>query len=261
MGRFSKIDFDEAPRRVAPVTAEVWPDLDANACLKQGDERFDTGLYEEALTAYSRALRFNKDLAEAWVGQLRCLIQLGELPEALTWCDRAQERFPKSGDVLACKGLALMLSDEKTQGMEFLDGAVEMRSPSAWVWLARGEALLHTKEGAANAARCFLKAVELSSESASEWRSELRAGMAFNHARRFAEARRWLQSAVRRAPNNPLVLLHNGLMHEGLGEIELAIGFFERAIVARRNFSEAQDALQRARSLNPVAKWWRKITR
>lgn len=260
MGRFSKIDFDEAPRP-APATAEVWPDLDAAACLKQGDERFDSGLYEEALTAYSRALRFNKDLVEAWVGQLRCLIQMREWPEALTWCDRAQERFPKSADVLACKGLVLVLSDEKTQGMEFLDGAVEMRSPSAWVWLSRGEALLHTKEGAPNAARCFLKAVELSAESATEWRSELRAGIALNRAHRFAQARRWLQSAVRRAPHNPLVLYHNGLMHEGLGEMELAIGFFERALVARRNFSEAHDALQRARSVNPIAKLWRKMTR
>lgn len=260
MGRFSKIDFNETPRH-APATAEVWPDLDAAACLKQGDERFDSGLYEDALTTYSRALRFNKDLVEAWVGQVRCLIQLGELPEALTWCNRAQERFPKSADILACKGLVLVLSEETTQGMEFLDGAIEMRSPSAWVWLARGEALLCTRASAANATRCFLKAVELSAESASEWRCELRAGMALNRAHCFAEARRWLQNAVRRAPNNPLVLYHSGLMHEALGEMELAIGFFERATLARRNFTEAQDALQRARAMNPLTKLWRKITR
>ena len=256
MGRFSKIDFNEAPRRVAAPDGDPWPDLDAAACLKTGDERFDGGLYEDALTSYSRALRFNKDLIEAWIGQLRCLTCLGELPECLTWCDRAMERFPKSADVLACKGLALVLLGEKDQGMEFLDGAVEMRSPSSWVWLARGEGLLHTQGGASNAGRCFLKAAELSPQ---DWRVELRIGMALGRARKWAEARRYLLAALHRAPNNPLVLLHNGLMREALGEMDMATGLFERALAARRGLPEAQAGLERVRKTGPVARWWRKL--
>lgn len=255
MSRFSKLDFDGAPRKAA-AQAEAWPDLDAAACLKIGDERFDGGFYEEALTSYSRALRFDKDSVEAWIGQLRCLICLGEYPEALTWCSRAQERFPKSADVLACKGLTLVLMDERSEGLEFLDGAVQLRSPSAWVWLARGEALLHTRDGAVNAGRCFLKAAELAPQ---EWRVELRIGMALNGAGKFAEARRWLASALKGAPNNALVLLHNGLMREGLGEWNLAVGLFERALVARRGFREAQNALERIQKIGPVARWWRKL--
>src|SRR4051812_5779366 len=113
MGRFEKLDFEDKSH-ATPIVAEVdpWPNQDEHACIRQGDENFQQGLYEPALNAYSRALRFNRDMVEAWVGQIRCLICMGEYPEAVIWCDRALERFSQSSDLLACKGLALVLNDE-----------------------------------------------------------------------------------------------------------------------------------------------------
>ena len=178
MGRFSKLDFDAGAKSPSPEEAnDPWPNLDEAGCLRAGDEAFDMGLYEAALTAYSRALRFNKGLPAAWLGQARCLICLGEYPEAVTWSTRALEKFFNSPDLLAAKGLALVLGGQPTQGMEFLDGAVGLRSPAAWVWLARGEGLLGAHSPEANASRCFLKAIELAPE---DWRLEMRIGMAYN---------------------------------------------------------------------------------
>jgi tetratricopeptide (TPR) repeat protein len=257
MSRFSKLDFDKAPAPLEPHP-DRWPDQDEVGCLKAGDENFYRGLYEPALNFYSRALRFNRDSASAWVGQIRSLIEMNELPEAITWSDRAQERFPNQSEVLACKGLALIKMGDEKEGVEYSDGAIQLKAPSAWVWLSRGESLLLAKQPEANARRCFLKALEYS-QSAEAWRTELGIGRAYNRTRQYARARAHLQNALRAAPGNELVLYELGLAQEAMGEVQLAVGYFERACHARR-FPEATEALQRAQRANPVSQWWRRVT-
>jgi tetratricopeptide (TPR) repeat protein len=256
MGRFANLDFDSRTHRAAlPVTDDPWPNLDAQGCLTKGDEHFQVGLYEQALVAYSKALRFNKDLVAAWVGQVRCLICLGEYPEAITWSDRALERFANTPDLLAAKGLALVYLGS-SEGPSYLDGAVEMRWPSAWVWLARGESLLVTRQPETNAHRCFLKAIEYAPD---DWHIQMRIGMAYNRHRLPAKARSHLMTALRGAPNNPLLLYQLGWMLEGLGESTAAAGYYERALAVRPNFTEASDALKQARCFNPLFRLWRRM--
>ena len=245
-GRFSKLDFEDkaAPLEQGPVV-DPWPNLDEHGCLRMAEEQFDGGLYELALASYSRALRFNKDLSQGWVGQVRCLLCLGEYPEAITWSSRGLDRFPNSSDLLASKGLAMIFAGQRSEGMEFLDGAVQMKSPSAWVWIARGQGLLAIGQPAANATRCFMKAYEAAPE---EWRVAMRIGMAYNRCRMFAQSRPLLLSAVRQAPGNPLLLYHLGVAHEGLGDRRAAVGYYERAVAARRDYPEASAGLTRTRS-------------
>lgn len=256
MGRFSKLDFAAQPAAPAPLE-DAWPDLDEQGCLAAGDDQFQRGLYEAALLHYSRTLRFHRDLAAAWLGQVRCLICLGEYREAVIWSDRALERFPLAADLLAGKGLALVLTGDTGEGLAYLDGAVELRSPSAWVWLARGEALLAAREPEANARRCFLKAMELAPR---DWHLELRIGMAYNQASLPAAARPPLLAAVRVAGDNPLVLYHLARASEKTGDWRAAIGFYERALAHRPDFPEARAALEQARSpglLTRVRRWLR----
>ena len=268
MGRFSNLDFDpDAKRPTAPEADDSWPTLDEAGCLRAGDDAFDRGLYEAALTAYSRTLRFNQGLPAAWLGQARCLLCLGEYPEAATWSTRALEKFFNSPDLLAAKGLALVLGGQPTQGMEFLDGAVGLRSPSAWVWLARGEGLLGAHLSEANAARCFLKAVELAPD---DWRLEMRVGIAYNSAHHYTWARAPLLSALRRfekgrrpggieSGGDCLLLYHLGVAHEGMGEMALASGYYGRASAARRHFVEAEQALSRVQATGVFSKLWRQM--
>jgi tetratricopeptide (TPR) repeat protein len=252
MGRFSKLDFAAQPESAAAEPLEdAWPDLDEHGCMRAGDDQFQRGLYEAGLVQYSRALRFNLNLMAAWLGQVRCLICLREYREAITWTDRALERFPDAPDLLAAKGLALALSGDWSEGLAYSDGAVELRSPSAWVWLARGETLLAAGQPEVNARRCFLKAMELSPR---DWHLELRIGMAYNSAGIAAQARGPLLSAVRVAGDNPLVLYHLGLASEKTGDWHAAAGFYERAVAARPDFPEGQEALRQARGAGPLAR-------
>jgi len=256
MGRFSRLDFAEAPAANGAPLEDPWPDLDEQGCLNAAGDQFDRGLYEAALVYYSRALRFNRDLAQAWTGQVRCLICLEEYREAITWSTRGLERFKDDPDLLACRGLALVLSGTIREGMEYVDGAVESKTPSVLAWLARGEALLAAGQPPVNARRCFLKAQELAPD---DWRVDLRIGMALNRAALFAEARTPLTAALRRAETNPMVLFHVGCMHEGAGEWNLAAGYFQRAALARPDFKEAQERLDRVKRGSPMRGWWKAL--
>lgn len=208
--------------------------------MRTGDDHFDKGEYDAALTFYSRSLRFNRDLAAAWVGQIRCLLALGEYQEAVTWSDRALDRFANTPDLLACKGLALAYLGDR-EGMSYLDSAVALKAAGTWVWLARGECLLLHKTAEANASRCFLKALELSGD---DWRVELRVGIALSRAGLTARARNMLLSAAKKSADNPLALYHLGLVHQAHGETELAVGCFSRArSVGSRDAARALDAI------------------
>lgn len=254
MSRFSHLEFDETPARpILPGVPEPkrWPDQDEHACLATGDDLFRTGRYEPALLAYSRALRFNRDRVEAWVGQIRCLLCLGEYPEALVWSQRAQERFPQSADILACKGLALAHTGSLPEGTEYLDGAVGMRSPSPFVWLARGEGLLLSRHAEENAHRCFAKALELAPKDA---HLELRIGIAYNRARLYARARASLQAAVHGDDRNPLALYELARTLEGLGERDAADGLYARALAVRPDYEAAANARDRIRNGGLVAR-------
>ena len=232
-----------------------WPDLDEVRCISTADDHFNTGSYDAALTFYSRALRFDRDLAPAWVGQIRCLLALKEYREAVTWSDRALDRFANTPDLLACKGLALAhLGDP--EGLAFIDSAVAMKSAGVWVWLARGECLLLHKTAEANAGRCFMKALEL---SAGDWRTELQIGIVYDNAGLAARARSPLLSVVRKSPDNRLALYHLGLVYQTLGESESAAGCFSRAhALGCRASARALDAI---RSRGPVTRLFDSLLR
>ena len=256
MSRFARLDFESAPSRAPEPLTDPWPNLDEDGCYRAGEEQFHSGLYEAALVFYSRVLRFNQSRLDAWVGQVRCLLCLREYREAITWSDRGLQRFRDAPDLLACKGLALVLAGEPGAGMAFLDGALEQRGAGWWSWLARGEALLAAKEREVNARNCFLKACELAQD---DWTVELRVGMAYNAAGLAEHARPALLRAFRQQERHPLVLYHLGLASERLGQWEAAAGCYRQALVARQEFPEAQEALDRVAGANPLTRLWRRL--
>ena len=256
MTRFSKLDFDKTVIPIAPTLVEdAWPNLDENGCLQAGDERFGVGDYEIALTCYSRALRFNRDCISGWIGQARCLIAMGEYPDAVTWSDRALERFADTPELLACKGLALAHQADWS-ALEYLDGAVQMKSPPAWVWIARGEGLLLTGQNVENAQRCFLKAQEL---APTDPQIELRIAMAYIRSRQFARARILITAVMVKLSRNVLALTQAGITYEGLGEYDAARGFYERALAIRSDYATAQSGMNRVLGGNPFSRLFKRM--
>jgi len=255
MGRFANLEMNPAALAGSRTSAVDWPDLDEARCVSSADDSFNMGNYDAALTFYSRALRFDRDLAPAWVGQIRCLLAMNEFREAVTWSDRALDRFANTPDLLACKGLALAYLGDP-EGLAFLDSAVAMKSAGVWVWLARGECLLLHKTAEANAVRCFMKALEMSGD---DWRIELRVGIAYYRAGLPARARGPLLSAVRKCADNRLALHNLGLTYQALGETESATGCFSRA--HSLGCKDSARALEAIRSRGPVTRLFDSLLR
>lgn len=91
-------------------------------------------------------LEFNPDNAAAWTGQVRALIELGELREATLWADKALDRFPDHTELLAAKAGALGRSGFLDEAIAFSDASIEQRGDTPYVWLARGDVLLARRE-------------------------------------------------------------------------------------------------------------------
>jgi Flp pilus assembly protein TadD len=244
MGRFTNLDFNDSAATPLDPELDPWPNHDGPACLAEGDVLFNKGAYEAALTSYSRALRHDRQMVSAWAGQIRCLLRLGELPEARTWSDRALDKFSNHPELLAAKGVALVLDGDRLQGQEFLDGAVQERNPPVWAWIHRAEGLLLLDHPVGNAERCLLKAQEMLPNDAGMW---LQCGIVWNKSKHPARARKALLEALRLDARNPQILYQCGLAHEQLGEKAAASGYFERAIAERPGYKAAREALERTR--------------
>src|SRR3989442_352829 len=120
---------------------------------------FENGNFESALRLYSKVLEFNPLNAAAWTGQVRMLIEMGELREAKLWADKALERFPHEPELLAAKAVALGRSGDLQGALAFSDASIEERGDTPYIWLARGDVLLAREESRAD--YCFEKALLL----------------------------------------------------------------------------------------------------
>src|SRR6266478_7627462 len=125
----------------------------------QAQTAFENGLFEEALRLYAKALEFNPRDAVAWSGQVRMLIELNEFEEAKKWADKALERFPDEPELLASKAVALGRAGDLQGALSFSDASMEERGDTPYVWLARADVLLASKESRAD--YCFEKALAL----------------------------------------------------------------------------------------------------
>ena len=113
MSRFVNLELggeseERSPQRKALVKDEAYYRAEAKSAFENGD-------FEPALRMYSKVLEFNPNEAEAWTGQVRMLIELGQHEEARLWADKALERFPRDAELLAAKAVALARCGD-TQG-------------------------------------------------------------------------------------------------------------------------------------------------
>lgn len=143
MGRFEFLESQlEGPKE--EILSEKPQTYDANYYYQLADKQFKEGDYEGALRSYSRALNEDPNLVDAWVGEVRCLIELGELEEARTWVNKGLELFPESAEMLSVKSWVLARTYGLEDALKLTDKAITKKGPSRFVWLARGFVLLYT---------------------------------------------------------------------------------------------------------------------
>ncbi len=254
MSRFERLEFDlGTPRKETQQPPPVYDDA---YYLAEGDKCFYRADYEKALLHYSRALRFNNNCEPAWVGQVKALIELGELEEALVWCDRGLERFKNSPTLLACKGRILARMGDHQRGMAYVDAALQEKGGNLpLVWLARAEILLAEKSPTARF--CLEKANELAPKS---WEVMLEAAMVCLHHQETPLALHYAQRAVELNRNHPFLWCVLGDAYRESGDWTEAERCYRYALALEHRFAPAQERLRKVAQRGFLA-WLRRLWR
>jgi tetratricopeptide (TPR) repeat protein len=225
MSRFDNLEFGGVSRD--PVARGVVKD-EAHY-LGEADGLYREGKYDLALRSYSKVLEYNAANHDAWTGQVRMLIELGELREAKLWADKALERFPTHPELLAAKAVSLARMADLDAALAFSDAAIEERGNTPYVWLARGDVLLAREE--TRASYCFDQALNL---ARADWLHCWLASRIHSFHRSFALALRYAQQGTEAAPDRAVLWLQAGVCQLELGQT-----------------SRARDSLEHARQLDP----------
>lgn len=232
MGRFDWLEFGQKKETI-PL-GKPQETFDARHYLQEAERAYRHGAYELALRRYAMALREDHLLEEAWCGQVNCLAELGELPEARTWANKALESLPESPLLLSAKALVLTKMGEYADAAALSDRAIAKKEPAPQVWLMRGLALIN-REPPGNAAYCFTKAAEI---SGNDGFIAARIGLAYVEKDQFPRAKQYLDQAMLKDPENPLVWYAMGKCFEGLYAATRAAECYERALSLKPEFKE-----------------------
>lgn len=252
MSRFSNLEFHE----------NADGDLSQEAAVKDGAyysarawRAFEELDFEASLRFHSKVLEFNPERADAWTGQARALIELGEFREAKVWSDKALEKFPREPELLAAKAVALARCGDVEAALAFSDASIEERGESAYVWLARGDVLLARREKRAD--YCLDKALHLSQGN---WLISWLAARIRYFYDQFSSAMKLARQAVEWNPESCAAWVMLGQCQQALGFSD-ALNSFAQAVQLNARCQQAQTGLQAASHVGFWARWklrWRR---
>jgi tetratricopeptide (TPR) repeat protein len=256
MSRFVNLEFggqagDQTPAEArAIVKDEAYYQREAQTAFEGAD-------FQKALRSYAKVLEYNPQNAAAWTAQARMLLELNQCAEANVWADQALERFPREADLLAAKAVALARLGETQTALAFSDAAVGENGSSPYVWLARGDILLTTRETLAD--YCLDKALML---APGDWVAAWQAARIRVRHGQFSLALRPLRQAVEWNPGHFLPWLELGLCQEALGLAGPAQKSLTQARELNRQNTAAAEALSRLGSRDTgdrLRGWWRRL--
>ncbi|MDY7003212.1 MAG: tetratricopeptide repeat protein, partial [Cyanobacteriota bacterium] len=98
--------------------------------------------YEEAISAYDKALEFKPDKDAAWNNQGIALLILGRYEQAISAYDKALEFKPGDYQAWNNKGIALLILGRYEQAISAYDKALEFKPGDYQAWNNKGIALL-----------------------------------------------------------------------------------------------------------------------
>ena len=255
MGRFTSLELEEA-QAPAPVEEEELDfgaeTKDASSFLREAVGEFQLCNYEQALQLFSRVLSFDNKNAAAWIGQIRCLINMNEFKEASMWTDKATEVVGETANLLAAKACALCRMGDFSRAYGLSDVSLEKQGTSSFVWLCRGEILLQQKRD--NFDFCFEKA---KGSQAEPWEMLVEIARVYMFYHKNAAALLQLEEAKEAAPSKPLVWYELGNSYINLGMKEKGIKAFNHAMELEPKMVMAKKRLKEAESLG----FWSNIKR
>lgn len=226
-GRFSKLEVQQTrvqSETVAPAESLGVPVRTPQDVLRAADAAWRLECFETALQFYTRALRDDRTLIPAWVGQVQMLVELSEHPEARLWADKALELFKNNGELLAARALAAHRAGDHPAALIASDDSLKAPGTSALRWRVRAEIMLRS---AADRARdCFEKSLV---EPGTDWFDRVLIARVYCASRLPAAGLAYAQQALDLEPGHPITWIVLGRCQAHLGMADKAKLSFQRA--------------------------------
>ncbi len=89
--------------------------------VEQARREFLDGEYEPALRDFSAAIGYRADVEEAWVGQVRCLVALGQMEQAATWGNKGLAKLPSSLLMASAAAWLMARAGQAAQALQLSD--------------------------------------------------------------------------------------------------------------------------------------------
>ena len=245
-GRFANLEFDAGEQGERQAAEQHTLGKTAHDFLAQAYAESRCGRYEPALRSYTRALREDRAVIPAWVGQVQMLVQLGEYHEARVWSDKALELFRNNGELLAAKAQACVRLEDGKAALACSDASLAAAGSSALRWIVRGEVLLAAEEP--HSEDCFQKAL---SESAADWFDRVMIARVYMFYERFTNAMCYLKEAIEREPTQGYTWFELGNCQRVLALEAAARTSYQRCLELRPDYREADRVLLEMAAATP----------
>lgn len=253
-GRFSRLEIDAQRQHQAPgaVVAAGTPIRTAEHDLASAHDAHRSGLFEQGLQLYTRALTQNRALIPAWVGQVQMLVELGEFREARLWSDKSLGLFKNNGDLLAAKAQACHREGDRTSAIACSDASLQSPGSSALRWRARGEVML--KQAPARAKDCFDRSL---AEEAAGWFERTCIARVYLFTAKPGAALEYAQAAVDLQPTVSYAWRILGACQEAMGLLDLSRRSYSLAFQQSPGDATAREALRRVNAILEQPRWKR----
>ena len=226
----------------------------AQGDLQLAVESYRLGRFETALHMYTRALREDRGLTQAWVGQVQMLVQLDEFSEARLWADKSLEVFTNNGELLAAKSQACARMRDHRAAMACSDASLQAPGSSPARWQARGEALL--AKDPRRTRDCFERSL---ADRGADWFDRVIVARIYLYYRRAAAGLEYAQAALKLKPSHVYCWYVVGQCQEEIAWFDQAAESYERCAELSDEFPEARTALEAVRSRTGPQRLWRRL--
>jgi tetratricopeptide (TPR) repeat protein len=211
-------------------------------------EKYFYGFYGSALRYFALALNVDKKQVDAWVGQIRVMVDIGKFEEAIFWADEGLKHFPGSVMMEFAKAFALTYIGKIEEAKRIVNKPIKKNEPSV-LWFYRGEIIINIRLnflqkifkpykgiGKIGAFFCFIKALESNPKDAF---LNQRIGITYLFADEIPRAYEHLKISLIAAPQNPLTLYCLAECYRKMRNYEYALYYTKKAISYNPEFDAA----------------------
>ncbi|MGB7444206.1 MAG: tetratricopeptide repeat protein [Coleofasciculaceae cyanobacterium] len=219
----------------------------ATDLYQRGETLLQLKRYEDALSAYNRAVQLKPEYAEAWNGQGNTLASLKRYDEALEAYDQAIEIQPDYLPAWNGRGKTLALMQRNEEAIDAFDVVIRITSNlvGTWekqdkeqvaiAWNERGNTQMKLQRYSA-AIASFDKTLELQPDHFLAWSKR---GWAFHNLRQYKEAVASYDKALDYKPDSSQSWYQLGNAQINLGKYTEAVASYEKAVQFQPDFYQA----------------------